>query len=419
MPERIGGAVFSCVARTRARASSDRIGPHGSKDPYRPFRLDFRAAEVSAKEMKRTGLRPFDDLTAPEDRRAPRMRSWAYLALTGGVAAVVALVIYHGADKIAAAFAAAGWGLALVALWRIVPMATDTLGWQFLFEPSSRPPYLRLLWARWIGDSVNRLLPVLQVGGEVVKTRLLMCHSSVSGRMAGASVVVSLTLGVFTQLLFTLFGATLLVRLYGNTQLALIAAGGVVLVVGLLGAFYLAQRRGLFTWLVRAVRRLAAGRQWITLAGGASALDLAISELYRRRRALLANGFWQFLGWILGTGEVWLALYFMGSPVSLLDAMILESLAQGLRGTSFLVPGALGIQEGGLVLVGAVLGIGPDVALALSLAKRVRELAVGLPGLLAWQVFEGGRVFRRREIWGTNGGTANPVSAPGDEGEIS
>ena len=73
---------------------------------------------------------------------------------------------------------------------------------------------------------------------------------------------------------------------------------------------------------------------------------------------------------------------------------MLESLIQAVRSAAFFMPGALGVQEGGLILLGAVVGLGPEVALALSLIKRIRELAVGLPALLAWQMIEGHRLVR-------------------------
>jgi hypothetical protein len=57
-----------------------------------------------------------------------------------------------------------------------------------------------------------------------------------------------------------------------------------------------------------------------------------------------------------------------------------------VRAGAFAVPGALGVQEGGYVMLGRVVGIGPEIALALSLAKRVRELVLGIPGLIAWQL---------------------------------
>jgi len=63
-------------------------------------------------------------------------------------------------------------------------------------------------------------------------------------------------------------------------------------------------------------------------------------------------------------------------------ALLLESLGQAIRGAGFAIPGALGIQEGGYLLLAPVVGLQPGAAIALSLAKRSRELLLGLPGLL-------------------------------------
>jgi hypothetical protein len=56
----------------------------------------------------------------------------------------------------------------------------------------------------------------------------------------------------------------------------------------------------------------------------------------------------------------------------------------------------MGVQEGGYILLGNLLGISGETALALSLVRRVRELATGIPGLIAWQLVEAGRVWRVR-----------------------
>ena len=71
-------------------------------------------------------------------------------------------------------------------------------------------------------------------------------------------------------------------------------------------------------------------------------------------------------------------MVFLGRPLSLIDAFILESLSSGVRATA-----SLGALEGGIVVFGALFGLPAEMALAISLSKRVRELALGLPGLMA------------------------------------
>ena len=86
----------------------------------------------------------------------------------------------------------------------------------------------------------------------------------------------------------------------------------------------------------------------------------------------------------------------MGVPMGLASLIMLESLTYALRSAAFFVPAAAGVQEGGYILVGAALGLGPEFALALSLMKRARELTLGVTGLVVWQAIEGNSLLRAR-----------------------
>ena len=87
----------------------------------------------------------------------------------------------------------------------------------------------------------------------------------------------------------------------------------------------------------------------------------------------------------------------MGHPVSLVEAVAIESLGQGSRAAAFALPGGLGVQDGALIAACAVFGIPAEIALAMALVKRVAELVLGVPGLLAWQVLEGRRMLSERK----------------------
>lgn len=320
-------------------------------------------------------------------------RGGARPALLAGLALFTGLLAWQGLGEVAAALAAAGWGLLVVAVFHVLPMAADTLAWRRLLAGAPSVPFPALLRLRWIGESVNGLLPVAQLGGNLVKA-LLLARAGVPGPRAGASVVVDLTLAVATQVLFTLLGLGLLWGLLGGGGLAAAAAVGAGLLAGALAGFWWAQRRGLFGSLARRLESLAAGRDQDRLSGGAAALDRAVAGLYRDRCALAGAGAWRLAGWLAGAGEVWLALWFMGQPVGWVEAVLLESLGQAVRAAAFLVPAALGVQEGGYLVLGVALGLGPELALALALARRARELLLGLPGLAVWQWGEG------RRLWG-------------------
>jgi putative membrane protein len=238
----------------------------------------------------------------------------------------------------------------------------------------------------------------MQIGGNVAKARLLACRG-VDGAVAGASVVVDVTLVVMTQVVFSLCGVVLLLGHLGHGRLAGTALAGAAMMALLVAAFFVAQRSGLFGSAMSALER-ALG----TLAGRSyrrdgEALDAEVAALYRRRGALLGASSWHLASWVLGTGEVWLALAFLGHPVGVLDSVLLESLGQALRAAAFAVPGALGVQEGGFLVLGGLLGLAPETCLALSLSKRARELVLGVPGQIAWQAEGASALVAAGEEW--------------------
>ncbi|HSB78932.1 MAG TPA: lysylphosphatidylglycerol synthase domain-containing protein [Candidatus Methylomirabilis sp.] len=328
----------------------------------------------------------------------------AYGGLAVGVLVFAAVIAWQGLDDVTVALRRAGWGIIAVALLHLPQIWADAMGWRRLVPSAQQPPRRTMIWARWIGESINDLLPVLQMGGNVVKAWIL-ANRGVRIGPAGASVVVDVTLVVLTQILFTLFGVSLLVPRLGGGRALLVVLVGAAIMTALLAGFYAVQRRGFFGLLVRLSRRMLGGPEWASFSDGAATMDADVLRQYGDRRVLMTSGCWHMLAWFVGIAEVWFALYLLGHPVNVRTALLFESLGQAIRTGAFAVPGALGIQEGGYVLVGSALGIGPGVALGLSLVRRVRELLLGIPGLASWQATTICRAFRRRAV---SAGTDSP-----------
>ena len=309
--------------------------------------------------------------------------------LSAGVLLFVGMLVSQDLPAILAMLAHAGWGLLLVALFHVLPLLLDAWAIRVLFEPeSNRSAYRDSLLARCVGESANSLMPAGQIGGPVLMARHL-AQRGVRMDEAAAVITISTTLQTFGQIVFALVGVILLSAQAGHfgypalRTSALIASAFLAVQVG---GFYLIQRRGLFSKLMRAVRRFSGNRDWSQRIAQAQAIDLKVEQTYRRNGAVTASFLLSLIGWIVGTGEVFLIAWFLGAPVSWRDALLLESLGQAIRGAGFAIPGALGVQEGGYFLLAPLAGLPPDAALALSLAKRARELLLGLPGLLYLRV---------------------------------
>lgn len=315
-----------------------------------------------------------------------------------GLALAVYLVAEAGAAAVGQALLVIGWGLVPITAFHIVPMWFSTLSWRVLLPPQGRPSLAALTFARWIRESVNSLLPVGQVGGDLVCIRI--AHSmGVPGATAAASMVVDLTVGVVTQLIFVVLGLLLLIALSAGPTVDMVASvllAGIGIFIMVIGVFVVVQHRGMFAVTAKLAGGLLNSDKILSIVGKAVEVDATVRAIYRERRALVGSGVWRLIGWIAGLGEIWLIMYFLDRPVTLAEAFVLESLGQGIRAVAFMVPGALGLLEGGYVVLGGLFGISPELALAIALGKRVRELGMGLPGLVAWQIAEGHRFVRAR-----------------------
>lgn len=311
------------------------------------------------------------------------MKTMARIALVLGLMVMIALVVREGAQSIASLLSRAGWLLLLLVPLHVVPLLLDVMGWRLLIPGRSR---IRVLFfIATIREAINRLLPVANIGGELVGVQLLM-REGVSGTAAATSVIVEVLLFLFAQYLFLTLGIACLLNTTGSIQgtaaLLIAVAGGLPVILLLMWLL----RSGLFFRAIeRMASRMLASNGPSSVMDRLARLDTAIRELTSARGRLVRTIVWQLAALTGGCSETWLALRWLGHPLSLAGALALESFTLAARSLVFVAPAGLGVQEAGLIGVGHALGLGSDVAMALSLAKRMREILFGLPALAAWQ----------------------------------
>jgi putative membrane protein len=305
---------------------------------------------------------------------------------SAGIAACIGLAAWSGIDDIGNAIASVGWGMSFVVLTRATTVSIAGAGWWLLFPGSRRLRLQAAVLLRFVREGVNTLLPLTQVGGDIVGARALTFWT-VPGPLAAASIIIDVLLQAATQFLFAALGLVTIVALGADTTVAGIAATGLALATPMLGVFYLAQRTGGHRMIHTVLSRLMGDDNWRVL-GTVDAVYQYLSLIYARRSNLAASGLVHLVGWLIGVTEVLIVLDCMGHPVTIGEALVIESLVQAVRGAAFAVPGALGAQEAGLIVLCGIFRISPDQALALSLIKRAADLVIGVPGLVALQILE-------------------------------
>jgi putative membrane protein len=332
------------------------------------------------------------------------MKAVPIVAALAGLALIAALVAVFGASAVIHSFVAIGWrGFLAICAIHVGLVSVMAMAWRGLVPGA---PVRAFLAARFLRDAGSEVLPLSPIGGCVLGARVLTL-AGVPGSVAAASTIVDLTIEFFAKLAYTALGLILLIGLRPGSAITLPLAAGLAAASLTAVGFVAAQRRG-FGLFDRLARRL--GRGWAErTAAGAAVLRAALHNTYNRKPRLWIGFCLHLFCWVAGTVEAWLALRFLGSGLPFKTVLVIESLLYAVRTFAVIVPNAVGLQEGAYVLIGAGFGLTPSTALVLSLVKRARDLAIGLPALGIWQIVEGGRLWRRRAAAG---------AAPGRSGGI-
>lgn len=303
------------------------------------------------------------------------------LAALGGLVVAVALGWYalRAADL---ALLLESWIVPAVVALHFIEQAGCGCAWHSVVEPP-RPSRWAFSRVRWVRASVAALMPVSGVGAALVAVRLAM-RAGLSLEIASASLILDATMELITQIIFIGLGFALLLVSLPHLRIAEWAATTLLAALVTVSLFVAAQRRGGLKLMESGISRLA--RRWPKLMPLTEArLHERLMMLHQRRRAALVSASFHLGSWLLGAGEIWVVLFASGHAGSLAQCVIIESLSMAARSAGFFIPGALGVQEIAVVTVGSLVGLSPETAMLIAIAKRLRDVAVGVPGLLVWQ----------------------------------
>jgi putative membrane protein len=321
------------------------------------------------------------------------------------------LVGWFGFGRVVDGVLKVGWAdFGVIVGWQLVLFVVLGLTWDAITPPrEARRPWV-FVWGRMVRDAATNCLPFAQVGGFVFGARAATLHG-VSWPLATASTVVDVTAEFLAQLAFTAIGLGILLARAPDSSLAVPLEVGLGLAV-MAGAALIWLQQGAAPLFARLGRRIAGN--WFDDAQDRMQVLQAELGLIYGHPVRLAFGFTgHLMGW-LGTGIAgWIAYRALGVPIDFDDALAIEALLSAAAAMAFLVPVNAGVQEAGYAGLGAIFGIPPELSLGVSLIRRARDVAVGVPILLIWQFFE---VRRLRGVPspGAEGAPTSPASGRGE-----
>jgi len=303
-----------------------------------------------------------------------------------GLLVLVALVFHTGPAALAAELSRVGWKV----LWILVPSVgvyvLDARGWRVtLGRHAERLSFRRLFMVRMAGEAVNFTTPAAYLGGEPMKAYLLSRHGVpiIDGL---ASVVTAKTTMTLAQVVFILTGLGLSAVILNRSEDLFLTGLVSLLMLGFgVSLFVVVQRRGMFVGILRFLERVRLGASWFQKREQQlQALDDAIGDFYARdRRAFFKSFLFFFLGWLAGAVEVYLIFSLLGLPVTVMTACAVEALAVFIKGGTSFIPGSVGGQEAGTVVLLMAFGYTGAAGVTFAILRRVREIFWIVFGLLA------------------------------------
>ena len=315
------------------------------------------------------------------------------LVALAGLALFAWFVQRAGAEEIARAFTKLGWFAPVVLLPFGLVYLLDTLGWRFAFGEVGVPGvgFGRLALIRWAGESINTVLPSAYIGGEAAKVQLL--HKLGVPRMHSASsVVAGKTAQVLAQVVFIASGA---VAGAANLPPQSPARAGMLTITALatllVALLFWLQRRGMF----RTLTAILPVRALTNRAERFRQLDDRIFDFYRKdRRHFALSTTAYFCGWMADTLEILLVSHLLGMPIDFSQALAVEAFISVAKALGIFVPGALGVQESGIVFLCYLFGLPPALGVSYAIIRRGREVVYAAIGGIF--LYAGGLSFRNR-----------------------
>jgi uncharacterized protein (TIRG00374 family) len=285
-----------------------------------------------------------------------------------------------------------GWvGMVMVIALYFLTFLTDVVGWQITFEsvPFGTRWALRLYAVRMVGEAFNNVTPTASLGGEPVKAYLLKAHYRIGYAESGASLVLAKTTNLFGLVLFLGAGFVLLFH-----RDAVAAPYQVVAGVGLAGLtlitcmFFLFQRLQVSSFAGTRVGRSRFGARLTRGIEFINSVDRQFHRFYAQHPLRFGCSVaLAVMNWWMGIVEIYLVMGFLGYPVTLAEAWVIEALVQLVRAGTFFIPAAIGTQEAALMLASGAITGAPLSGIAFALVRRARELIWIGAGLALWWLY--------------------------------
>ncbi len=302
-----------------------------------------------------------------------------------GLIVVTGIVFYIGPSKVISQIGNLGWmGFSLIFLSLILTFLFWTVSWIVIMRAHGiKPPLGSSLGARISSFAVSYLTPSMHFGGEPVRAMLITKRSEASYTSAFATIATERITSALAMLTFIMLGAyeAIYIQLPSNALIYLILL--TVLFFALLVLIIVNFVRGyfIFSKILAFLKRILPSFSLLDRAEEAvESLERDINSSFSEhlRHTVIAYFLNLIATFFMFIRPQIFFYYSKGELLTLPQISILFALISLLASFFWVTPGGLGIAEGGLIGIFAMIGASGSDAVAYSFSvKMVEFLFVG------------------------------------------
>jgi putative membrane protein len=340
------------------------------------------------------------------------VKQLSYALALAGLLLAILLVAYFGFGNVVAALGSVGLAqFGVIIAWQFALFVILGLAWYAIVPPKAGHAPGVFIWGRMVREAATNCLPFSTVGGFVFGARAVTLVG-VDWSTATASTVVDVTAEFLAEIAFAGIGLSILLSRVPNSTLVVPIEVGLALALTACLVFVWVQQ-GAGAIFAKLGSRIAA-RRFHDAQERLEVLQAELSLIYGHTVRLVLGVTIHLIGWLGAGVNGWIIFHALGVPIDFDDALAIEALLAAASAVAFLVPASAGVQEAGYVGLGAIFGVAPEISLSVSLIRRARDLLVGVPILLLWQMAE----LRRLRLQPVVEQTTPKDAAPEEFGQV-
>jgi len=282
---------------------------------------------------------------------------------------------------VALSLSTVGVGFVLIIGQELVAHVFNALGWKYSLSPSldKKIPFLSVLKMRIAGDGINYLTPSATLAGEWSRAVMMGNSHTLEERLSSVAIAkitqaIAMVAASITGLVWAFTSRINFGGMEGQMK-----SGG-WLIAGMIIAIVLLEMRAAKTKKPDAAedkKKEGIRSVWQQL----KKVDREIMRFLRQYPSRFAMSVLCFLvAYAWGAFEAYWICRFLGAPVTVSTAVLIELLSIFMDGIFFAVPGKAGTQEATKTAIFTALGMKPSAGFAFAVVRHIREIFWALTG---------------------------------------